>query len=193
MLKLPDTLLKERSKEEHLSFEQLVAQYSNMVYNTALSMLQHQQDAEDVTQEVFVKVYQSIGGFSGNAHLSTWIYRITVNQCLDVEKKKSRKKRFSGVLQFFSAGLNESDQVVDFHHPGIAMEKKEDAAMLFKALQQLNTKQRMVFVLNKLEGLKAKEIADIMHASESAIESLLTRANRQLKIILKQYYEQHHK
>ena len=193
MLKLPDTLLKERSKEEHLFFEQLVAQYSNMVYNTALSMLQHQQDAEDVTQEVFVKVYQSIGGFSGNAHLSTWIYRITVNQCLDVEKKKSRKKRFSGVLQFFSSGLNESDQVVDFHHPGIAMEKKEDAAMLFKALQQLNTKQRMVFVLNKLEGLKAKEIADIMHASESAIESLLTRANRQLKIILKQYYEQHHK
>ncbi|MFZ4058251.1 MAG: RNA polymerase sigma factor [Ferruginibacter sp.] len=193
MLKLPESLSQERSKEDQLSFEQLVAQYSDMVYNTALSMLQQQQDAEDVTQEVFVKVYQSMGKFSGNAQISTWIYRITVNQCIDVEKKKNRKKRFSGVLQFFSSALNDSVHVADFHHPGIALEKKEDAAILFKALQQLNTKQRMVFVLNKLEGLKAKEIAEIMQASATAIESLLARANKQLKIILKQYYEQHHK
>ena len=160
-----------------------------MVYNTAIGIVQHAEDAEDVAQEVFVQVYQSIHGFKGNSKFSTWLYRITISKAMDHERRKKRKKRFALVRSLFG---EDNEQVVDapeFNHPGVLFDRKEKAAILFKAMQGLPENQRVAFVLNKVEGLSYQEISEVMETSVSAVESLLHRAKTNLRKVLKDFYE----
>lgn len=172
------------------AFSKLVEEYQELVYNTALGIVQDRDDADDITQEVFMQVYQSIGGFKGDSKLSTWLYRITVSKALDHEKKKSRKKRFGIVQRLFGAKEEEQMLPAEFEHPGILMEKRERAAALFKALKQLAPNQRIAYTLHKLEGQSYQEIAEIMNTTLFAVESLMGRAKSNLKKILNKYYEQ---
>jgi RNA polymerase sigma-70 factor (ECF subfamily) len=158
-----------------------------MVYNTALSIVQIEADAEDITQEVFIKVYEKIDGFKGTSQLSTWIYRITVNKALDFEKKKKRQKN-GGLIRRLLVGREENEPV-DFNHPGVLLDNKERAAVLFKALKKLPDNQRVAFTLHKIEGLPYQEISEIMQISLFAVESLMVRAKNGLKKILEQYYQ----
>ena len=108
------------------AFKAIVEAWQNMVYNTAISIVQNAEDAEDITQETFVQVYQSVSSFRGEAKFSTWLYRIVTTKSLDHIRKKKRKKRF-GVLQSFF-GENEENYLADFNHPGVAIEQKEKAS-----------------------------------------------------------------
>lgn len=172
------TLLKEGDRT---AFKWLVDRWQNMVYNTALGMLQNEQDAEDTAQEVFIQVFESIGSFKGDAKLSTWIYRITVAKSLDAIRKKKRKKRFA----FIQSLYNDRDELVndppDFVHPGVKAERREEAKVLFKAIQQLPDNQKTAFVLNKMEMLSYQEVADILQVSTNAVDSLLQRAKKNLR------------
>ena len=94
----PD-LIRQLQQGEQLAFKKVVDLYQNMVYNTIISMVQNEADAEDITQEVFVQVHQSVGLFKGDAKFSTWLYRITIAKALDHEKRKKRKKLNS--LRFY--------------------------------------------------------------------------------------------
>ncbi len=170
------------------AFRQLVTQWQGMVYNTALGILQNTADAEDVAQEVFMQVFESIGTFKGDAQISTWLYRITVTKCLDHLRKKSRKKRWAKVYSLFGQQNELIIDPPDFHHPGVALANKERADMLFKAIARLPDSQKAAFVLHKLEGLSSKEIAGILDASVSAVEGLLHRAKQNLKQQLEDYY-----
>lgn len=172
---------------EEAAFRELVETWKDMVYNTVLGIIQHEADAEDVTQEVFVQVYQSIGTFRGDAKLSTWLYRIAVTKALDHVKKKSRKKRW-GLISSLFGDRQEELALPDFHHPGVLLDNKERAAILFKALEQLPDRQKAVFVLHKLEGLPAKEIGEVMNMSEATIEGLMYRARNNLRKLLEKYY-----
>ena len=171
------------------NFAGIVNDREQMVYNTALGIVQNEEDAEDVTQEVFLKVYEGLKSFRDESSLSTWIYRITITTALDFEKQKKRLKR-GGLMQrvFGSAEENEKP---DFFHPGVALDKKEDAAILFMAMKKLPKKQRTAFLLNKMEGLTNKEIAAIMETSLLAVESLQVRAKNNLRNHLKEYYQKH--
>ncbi len=170
-------------------FNEVVRTWQNKVYNTAISIVQNAEDAEDITQEVFVTLYQRIATFREEALLSSWIYRITVSKSLDHEKRKKRQKR-GGLLKkiFF---IHEEDDPVNFEHPGILLDNKEQAKILFGALKKIPEKQRVAFTLHKIEGLTNQEIAVIMNTSLYAIESLQLRAKNNLKEILKSYYEKH--
>lgn len=170
------------------AFQKLVDEWQHMVYNTALSIVQNEDDADDLTQEVFIQVYQSVSSFKGESKFSTWLYRITVSKALDHEKKKKRKKRFAFVQSLFG---NEEEPVLpaEFNHPGVQMEKKERAAELFNALKQLPDQQRIAFTLHKLEGQSHQEVAEIMNTTLYAVESLMARAKTNLKKILSSYYE----
>lgn len=170
------------------AFKELVAQWKGMVYNTALGILQNEADAEDVSQEVFMQVYESIGTFKGESQISTWLYRITVTKCLDFLRKKTRKKRWGKVYSLFGANNELVIDPPEFHHPGVALANKERAELLFKAIARLPDSQKAAFVLNKLEGLSSKEIAGIMDASVSAVEGLLHRAKQNLRDQLEDYY-----
>jgi RNA polymerase sigma-70 factor (ECF subfamily) len=170
------------------AFSKLVDEWQDMVYNTAIGIVQNPQDADDITQEVFMQVYQSISSFKGESKFSTWLYQITLSKALDQEKKKKRKKRFAFVQQLFGNQGEELVQSIEFEHPGILMEKKESAQALFKALKQIPDNQRIAFTLHKLEGQSYLEIAEIMNTSLYAVESLMSRAKANLKKQLNKYY-----
>ena len=184
----PELIVQLQQGDEQ-AFTKLVDEWQDMVYNTALGIVQNADDADDITQEVFIEVYQSISSFKGDAKFSTWLYRITVSKALDHEKKKKRKKRF-GFVQSLFGGEEDAEQVhaVDFEHPGVELEKKENAAALFNALKQIPENQRIAFTLHKLEGQTYQEVAEIMNTTLYAVESLMGRAKANLKKELSTYY-----
>ncbi|MBC8052779.1 MAG: RNA polymerase sigma factor [Sphingobacteriaceae bacterium] len=174
---------------ERSAFPRLVSSYQKMVFNTALGIIQNKEEAEDVAQEVFVQVYESIGQFKGESKLSTWLYRITLTKALDWQRKKNRKKRFAIVKSLF--GVNDELQYdqPDFEHPGILMENKERSVILFKAINTLPENQKVAFLLHKVEGQSHQEIADIMQTTVGAVESYLHRAKQHLRKSLAGYYK----
>jgi len=115
-----------------------------MVYNLALGYVQNKEDAEDITQEVFVKLYQNLHKYdSAAASVKTWVYRIAINQCLDFIKARQTKKRLGFIVSLFSKESNESlAEAKHFNHPGIAAENKEELQKLFSIIYQLPPNQR---------------------------------------------------
>ena len=172
---------------EPKAFKLLVDTWQDMVYNTILGVVQDTQEAEDTAQEVFIQVYQSVKDFRSDSKLSTWIYRIAVTKALDAERRKKAKKRFSGLLTFFGAG--EESEAAHFYHPGVQVENKERAAILFKAVSALPKNQRIAFLLIRTEGLSYGETADIMKLSVKSVEALMQRAKENLRKELKEYYQ----
>ena len=185
-----EVLIDKLKQGDQSGFAAVMDLYQDMVYNTAISIVQNADDADDITQEVFVQVYLSIKSFKGESKLSTWLYRITISKALDHEKKKKRKKRFGIVQSLFGSIDNEQPEQTEFNHPGVQLEKKENAAELFKALKKLPEKQRIAFTLQKLEGQSNQEIAEIMNTSLYAVESLMGRAKANLKKLLYNYYHE---
>ncbi|HMJ46484.1 MAG TPA: RNA polymerase sigma factor [Ferruginibacter sp.] len=169
-------------------FKDIVESWQDMVYNTALGIVQNSEDAEDITQEVFITVYEKLDDFREEALVSTWIYKITVHRALDHEKRKKRQK-YGGLLKRIFSLKNE-DEPVNFEHPGVQLDNKEKASVLFRSMKKLPDKQRLAFTLQKVEGLNNREIASIMDTTVQAVESLLARARGNLKTILKDYYKQ---
>jgi RNA polymerase sigma factor (sigma-70 family) len=176
-------------KGDQSGFTALVNEYQDMVYNTAIGIVQSADDADDITQEVFVQVYLSVSSFKGESKFSTWLYRITITKALDHEKRKKRKKRFGFMQRFLSNAPDESFHPVDFNHPGIQLEKKESAGDLFRVLKKIPDNQRIAFLLHKLEGCPHQEIAEIMGISLYAVESLMSRAKTNLKKLLNNHYQ----
>lgn len=180
-----EDILVERLKQgDQTAFKYIVDTYQNMVYNTCLSIVKSEEDAEDLAQEVFVQVYQSVHSFKGESKFSTWLYRIATTKSLDHERKKKRKKRFGFVKSIFGEDAQVEINPPDFNHPGVVLDKKERAAILFKAVDKLPDNQRVAFILSKVEGRSYQEISEIMGTTISAIESLLHRAKNNLKKIL---------
>ena len=173
-------------KGDPAAFKLLVETWQNMVFNTVLSIVQDVQEAEDVAQEVFIQVYQSVAGFRGEAKLSTWLYRITVSKALDAERKKKSKKRIANLKIWLGPG--EKEEAVHFHHPGVQMDNKERGAILFSAMKQLPENQRIAFTLIKTEGLTYEEVANIMNLTVKAVEALMHRAKENLRKKLQYYY-----
>lgn len=179
-------LLKQKDRE---AFKTIVEQWKDMVYNTALGILQNEEDAEDIAQEVFIQVFESINDFKEESKFSTWIYRITVTKSLDYIRKKKRKKRFAWIQGLYGSNDEEMIDAPDFMHPGIKMENKEDAAILFKAIEKLPEKQKAAFILNKVENLSYAEIAQIMGTTTLAVDSLFQRSKKNLRKDLSQFYK----
>ena len=176
------------------AYQQLITVYKKTVYNTCLNLLQNTEDAEDICQEVFVTVFQSIHQFKGESKLTTWVYRIAVTKSLDYVRMKKRKKRFGFMRSIFSEESNEP--IYDrpsFIHPGVLLENKERTEILFRAIDQLPENQKTAFVLNKLEQLSYVEVAEVMEVTVSSVESLLFRAKQNLKKILGDYYKENEK
>ena len=176
-----------KQKEEG-AFRELVSTRQNLVFNTVLGFLQNHEDAEDVSQDVFIKILESIGQFKGESALSTWVYRVSVTSALEFLRKKKRKKRFGFMSPLWGENNEQTVELPDFHHPGVALDKRESAAILFKAIKKLPENQQIAFILNKVEGLSYQEVAEIMNTTLSAVESLLHRARTNLKEILKKIY-----
>jgi RNA polymerase sigma-70 factor (ECF subfamily) len=166
-----------------LAFAELVSVYKKIVLNICYRFLLNREDAEDVSQEVFVEVYHSIKNFREDSKLSTWIYRIAVSKSLDELKKQSRKKRITSLgktlgiekIALWMAGTDQPDK---------SFEDREDLDQIIKALNRLHESQRIALTLSKIEGYTNTEIAEIMQTTLTAVDSLIYRAKQNLKIFL---------
>lgn len=178
--------------ENQYQFEKLYHEYRILVFNVALNYLQNIEDAEEITQDVFVKVYHSLENFNEKSSYKTWIYRITINQSLDFIKRKNSQKRFF-IFGKKSQNENEYLNTTTFEHPGILMEKQEEAKILFEVISTLTENQKTAFLLSKLDGLSNTEISEIMQLSISAVESLVFRAKSVLKEKLSEKFNNYRK
>ncbi len=173
-------------------FISIYNQYNVLIYNIALHYLQNVEDAEEITQDVFIQVYDSLSTFKEKSSLKTWIYRISINKSLDFIKHKKSTKRF-----FIFGKKSENDFEINnfsnFEHPGIALENKENAQILFQTINELTENQKTAFILSKLDGLNNPEIAEIMNVSISSVESLIFRAKTTLKEKLSTKFENYRK
>ncbi|MEO9512790.1 MAG: RNA polymerase sigma factor [Flavobacteriaceae bacterium] len=183
--------LSDLKEQKQLAYNRLLDEFQARVFNTCLSFVPNMEDAEDVAQEVFIEVYNSINKFKGNSKLSTWIYRISVNKSLEFIRKKNTKKRF-GFMQSITGNaipVDKSSYFTEYNHPGVQLENKERNETLYRAINQLPEAQRVVFTLHKIDGLSYKEVSEITNKSVSSIESLLFRAKKNLKNGLTKYYK----
>jgi len=158
-----------------MTLELLYEKHSKQVYNLALQYVQNVNDAEEITQDVFLAAYKSLDKFRNESNHSTWLYRITINKSLDFIKAKKRKKRFF----WFTSELTENDSI-EFEHPGVLIENKEETAFIFSCINELPDNQKTALILNKIEQLPLVEIAGIMELSAKAVESLVQRAKTNL-------------
>ena len=161
------------------AFNELVSRYQQIVINTCYRFLLSKEDAEDVSQDVFVEVYQSISSYRAEAKLSTWIYRIAVTKCLDEIKKRNRKKRITSVGKILHLD-NLVNWIAGGERPDKALDTDETMKAVLRALDTLPDSQRVAFTLSKIEGYTNTEIAEIMNTTLLAVESLISRAKKKV-------------
>lgn len=178
-------------KGNESAFSELLDEFQQKVFHTCLSFVPNKEDAEDIAQEVFLEVYRSINKFKGNSKLSTWIYKISTNKCLEFIRKKNTKKRFA-FLQSISGNevpMDKTNFFTEFNHPGILLENKERTETIYLAINSLPESQRVVFTLAKLDGKSYQEIAEITGKSISSVESIMFRAKKNLQKKLENFYK----
>lgn len=176
---------------DSLAYSKLIDDFQDKVFGTCISFVPNKEDAEDIAQEVFLEVFNSIDKFKGKSKLTTWIYRITTNKCLEFIRKRNTKKRFA-FLQSITGSvlpLDKTTYFTEINHPGIQLENKELNETLFKAINSLPESQSVVFTLHKIDGKSYDEIAEITNKSLSSVESTMFRAKKNLKSILENYYK----
>ena len=161
---------------DRLAFNQLVLKYRNRVMGVATRMLGDRVEAEDLAQDVFVKVYRGLEGFQGEALFSTWLYRITANSCLNHRIKLRRKAQFAEGVD--DPDLIPSDQA---SNPHTLLENKELKVSLEKAIQALPQEQWMVLILRDIEGLSYEAIADSLELELGTVRSRLHRARLEVQ------------
>ena len=174
------------------AFEKIIEEYQNIVYSIALRMSGNETDAFDMAQEVFIKLYRNLSKFDGRSKLSTWIYRVASNTCLDELKKRKR-------IRDNTKSLNEEFEMADDSVvleikdtkplPEEEIENSEIKETLNSAILKLSDQHKEVIILRDIEGFSYEEIADITKNSVGTVKSRLSRARSALRKILKEYGE----
>ncbi len=164
---------------EEKAYKELIDTYKNKILKTALSFVPFFEDAEDITQEVFIEVFRSIKKFRQDSSLSTWIYRISVNKSINYTKKNRKYFENKSINDYYAFENIQSQN--DSNETLYNMESKQLAQLIHNALQTLNEKQRTVFVMHKIEGIPYKEISNLLGISLSSVESLMHRAKLKLQ------------
>ena len=188
---LEDLDLSALKRKEKGTFAKLVDAHSDQIYRLALKMLANEQDAEDVLQETFIKAYNNIHTFEGRSKISTWLYRIALNESLMLLRKHK------GVQVDIDAGIETDNgeviprQIVDWCClPEKELMSSETRQAINQAMKSLSDANRAAFLLRDVEGLSTREAADVLEISESALKVRLMRARLELREILTQYFSE---
>jgi len=165
-------------------FRLLVERYHERVFILSRGFVHSREDAEDVTQDTFLKAFISLGYFAGRSEFSTWLFRICINTSLSFVKKKNKSyllSEYSDKIKLFIDKFSHDKSET----PYLILSGKERREFIYKEIDKLSENQKTAFILSRLDELSQKEIAKIMMISEHAVESLIQRANKQLKNKLK--------
>ena len=169
-----------------LSFEQIYQKYGERVLNLAYRFTRNEETARDLTQDVFVKIYQKLDTYRSQSHIYTWIYRIAVNHFLNYIKKE-RKWRWTQLLEKTSGEERHAEGSIDAHwptghmpSPDRVLEKTEREKIVLDLINSLPPKYRTPLILQRYEEMNYQEIAEILSLSGSAVETRLHRAKKML-------------
>jgi RNA polymerase sigma-70 factor (ECF subfamily) len=172
-------------------FRIFVEKYTSMVFRTCLGFLHDKDDADDLTQDIFIQTYQSLHSFKGEATFSTWIYRIAINASLNKVRKNSGNPILNRLDILFGSGKEKeiSLPVYETENPESILIRQEHNKWVQDALDSLPENQRTALVLSKYDDLSQKEIAEIMRTTEGAVEALIQRAKTNLRLKLSSSYK----
>jgi RNA polymerase sigma-70 factor, ECF subfamily len=176
-------------------FKDLIYDYKDKVLNVCYGILKNKEDAEDVTQEVFIEVYKSLSQFKWKSSLLTWIIRISITRSLNLIKKRKAKKWLGSISGIFSISEEEFKEPSSgySHTPFENINDNETRRALDRALNLLPDNQRIAYTLSKVEELSNKQVCEIMNLKDKAVESLIFRAKQNLKKSLRDFYEKNYK
>lgn len=173
------------------AFEEMLTMYQKLIYNICYRMFNNKEDAEDLTQDVFVKVYNKINSFNEKTSFKSWICTIATNTCIDELRKRKNKTTVSIDKNIETDdGELKIDVVSNEKTPEEAVVKNEEAHMLENALLELNIEDREIIVLRDIQGLSYDEISEIKNIKLGTVKSKLARARLKLQKILKNNMEQ---
>ena len=169
---------------DRASFEKLVIENQKRVYNLALRMVGNVDDAFDMSQEAFIKAYNSIGSFRGESRFSVWLYRLTTNVCLDFLYSQARRRQSSLTYLDDMEEGKELEIPDERSSPETIMEQKELRETLERGIDKLPPDYRAILLLREIEGFSYNEIADTLSLEEGTVKSRIFRARKKLCDIL---------
>lgn len=167
--------------------KKLLSVYGQKIYNLVYYHLQNTEEAEEVTQDVFIKVIQKCASFKHESKFDTWVYRLAVNESLDriryYQRQKRKVEKVSLHMLVYSPKSSQAN-------PSELLQSQENQKILLSKIEELPERQKTALLLSKLEGKSQKEIAEIMDLSPKAVESLVQRAKSGLKQKLSEYFKE---
>jgi len=182
-----ELVLKAQQGDVH-AFDVLVERYHSKIYGLTYNMTSNREDAEDLTQEIFVKAYEALPRFKGKSSFYTWVYRIAVNKTINYRKKRNRKRALS--LDSFDQDIKLDDAYHEMTAKGSPLRNislSELQKKLNEALQNLSEKHRTVVVMHDMQGIPHEEIAKMVGASVGTVRSRLFYARRQMQTELSEF------
>ncbi|MEX0736415.1 MAG: sigma-70 family RNA polymerase sigma factor [Bacteroidota bacterium] len=176
-------------KGDEKAFEELIRRYQHQVANLIYLTLGNREEVDDLTQEVFIRVYRSLHRFEHSASVFSWIYRITMNLCIDEIRRRKIKRTLS--LEFFTDHTLERErQSKETSNAEDDLLLKEKKRMVSNALQRLSPLHRQIILLREYEDLTYEEIATTLRISKQAVKSRIFRAREELRTLLKDYFKE---
>ena len=193
-LRDPDVrLMLEVRADNAAAFEELMLRYQNRLVTVLDHLVGGRDQAEDLAQEVFLRVYRSRKGYVPGAKFSTWLFTIANNVAANARRSRSRRREVSLTVSDSGAaaahGLDQLAQAASGLMPTRQLDKAEMRDIVRVAIEGLNERQRMAVLLSKFEDMSYADIAETMEMSQEAVKSLLSRARLNLKVVLEPYLE----
>ena len=172
------------------AFERLVRQYDQNVLRLAMNLLRSPEDASDVYQEAFLRVYRNLNSFRFDCSFHTWLYRIVTNLCLDHLRKKKVRKTESSVVETDDGPVDRLDSVVEqsaYGDPQRSLLSSELRVKIQDALSQMTARERMVFEMRHYQGMRLRAIGEVLGTTEEAAKNCLFRATQKMRSALGEY------
>lgn len=193
MVSSDDELIRRFKKGDKESFRELVEKYQSRIYSIVVAMIGDKNDAEDICQDIFIKVYRFLHQFKGKSKFYTWLYRLTINTCINAQNDRKRKPE---TISLSRPIKEEGDTVLtrisedNVKSSMDVLKNKELGLKIKSAIDSLSDGFKEVFILREIEDLSYKELAKILHCSEGTVKSRLFRAREKLKEKLLPYISQ---
>jgi RNA polymerase sigma-70 factor (ECF subfamily) len=182
-----DSLIRAAQRGDQDAFEQLVRAYDQSVLRLAMNLLRSPEDARDVYQEAFLRVYRNLDSFRFDCSFHTWLYRIVTNICLDQLRKRKVRKEEPAVIETSDGPLDRmeafEEEAADAD-PERAMWNRQLKDKIERALEDLTPRERLVFELRHYQGLRLRNIGEVLGTTEEAAKNCLFRATQKMRSVL---------
>ena len=182
-----DSLIQAAQRGDQDAFEQLVRAHDQSVLRLAMNLLRSPEDARDVYQEAFLRVYRSLDSFRFDCSFQTWLYRIVTNVCLDQLRKRKVRKEESAVVETSDGPLDRMETFEEetaLANPERTLWNRQLQQRIENALQDLTPRERMVFELRHYQGLRLRDIGEMLGTTEEAAKNCLFRATQKMRAVL---------